>query len=95
MLASYYDNPSSNPTEVYNFSVKMLVWINKIEAAISHLNQMLFGNIEGQSIKHSTIVNYYSGIIDKVFSSQYDTSILIKSLSVYTDLMLLLWAILY
>ena len=30
VLAFYSDDPSSNPTEVYNFSVKLLLEITKI-----------------------------------------------------------------
>ena len=39
MLAFYSDDPSSNPAEVYNFSVKLLLKrtkINKKEAGLAH-----------------------------------------------------------
>ena len=42
MLAFYSDNPSSNPAEVYNFSVKLLLKrtkINKKEAGVGPLEK--------------------------------------------------------
>ena len=39
VLAFYSDDPSSNPAEVYNFSVKLLLKrtkINKKEAGLAH-----------------------------------------------------------
>ena len=42
MLTFYSDNPSSNPAEVYNFSVKLLLKrtkINKKEAGVGPLEK--------------------------------------------------------
>ena len=44
MLAFYSDDPSSNPAEVYNFSVKLLLKrmkINKKEAGVGHFKKKI------------------------------------------------------
>ena len=43
VLAFYSDDPSSNPTEVYNFSVKLLMKrtkINKKRPGLAHLKKI-------------------------------------------------------
>ena len=63
VLAFYSDDPSSNPAEVYNFSVKLLLKrtkINKKEAGVGPFFKNLFGTDESLSSSDEQPICYSS-----------------------------------